>query len=380
MKLRIGILGTRGIPNHYGGFEQFAEHISVGLADKGHDVFVYNSHNHPYQQKTWNNVNIVHCFDPEYRLGTAGQFLYDLNCILDARKKDFDIILMLGFTSSSLWGWLLPARATTIFNMDGLEWKRTKYTPLVQKFLKYAERLAIKYGDHHIADSEVIQSYLLEKYNINSRFISYGATLFEGGDDSVLATYGVTANDYFILIARLEPENNIETILDGFSASSATRQFLVVGNTGNKFGRYLLSKFKHDTRIRFIGSIYNNPEALHTLRKRSYVYFHGHSVGGTNPSLLEAMASQSLIAAHDNPFNKAILDKAAYYFSTPQDVMGIIENTSRGDAAAGMIKSNFEKIQVQFSWKRIIEKYDQYIQECVKKPIPVKAKAAAIKR
>ena len=101
--MKIAILGTRGIPNFYGGFEQFAEFFSVYLAEKKHEVYVYNSHNHPYQEKTFNGVNIIHKYDPEYKIGTAGQFIYDLNCILDIRKRNFDIVLQLGYTRSYLW-------------------------------------------------------------------------------------------------------------------------------------------------------------------------------------------------------------------------------------------------------------------------------------
>ncbi|MFZ4549682.1 MAG: glycosyl transferase, partial [Bacteroidales bacterium] len=98
--MKIGILGTRGIPNHYGGFEQFAEYLSVGLLELGAEVWVYNSHNHPYQEKVWKNVNLIHCFDPEYKIGLAGQFLYDFNCILDSRNRNFDILLQLGYTTN----------------------------------------------------------------------------------------------------------------------------------------------------------------------------------------------------------------------------------------------------------------------------------------
>ena len=100
--MKIAIFGTRGIPNHYGGFEQIAQFLSEGLCKKGHEVYVYNSHNHPYQSNKWNNVNIIHCYDPEFKLGTIGQFIYDLNCSLDSRKRNFDIILQLGYTSSSI--------------------------------------------------------------------------------------------------------------------------------------------------------------------------------------------------------------------------------------------------------------------------------------
>ena len=125
--MKIAILGTRGIPNHHGGFEQFAEYFSVYLAQKDFDVLVYNSHDHPYKEKTVSRGYIIHKYDPESKIGTAGQFIYDFNCILDARKRNFDLILQLGYTSSSVWGWLLPSQAFILTNMDGLEWKRSKY-------------------------------------------------------------------------------------------------------------------------------------------------------------------------------------------------------------------------------------------------------------
>ncbi len=360
-KLRIGILGTRGIPNHYGGFEQFAEHLSHGLAEKGHEIIVYNSHDHPYQQKTWKNVQIEHCKNPEKIFGSFGQFIYDLNCILDARKKNLDVILMLGYTSNSIWGRLFPKMSTVIFNMDGLEWKRTKYSKPVQRFLRYAEKLAMKFGDHHIADSKVIRSYLTEKYQSYCEYIPYGAEVLDNEDESLLKEYDVCRNNYFLLIARMEPENNIEMILDGFSESMSTKKFLVVGDTRNKHGRYLLKKFEKFEQIQFIGPVYNNMQKIHTLRAFSYAYFHGHTVGGTNPSLLEAMASRSLIAAHDNPFNKAVLQTDAFYFSNAADVTNIVEKISRNHIAATMIKNNLKKIKEEYHWEKIIDAYHAMI-------------------
>ena len=137
--MRIGILGSRGIPNNYGGYEQFAGFLSAGLVQKGHDVYVYNSDQHPYKEKEWNAVKIVHCKDWEHKIGTAGQFLYDRNCINDARKKNFDILLHLGYTSDSLWYRRWPKKTVNIVNMDGLEWKRSKYNRLTRRFLKWAE-------------------------------------------------------------------------------------------------------------------------------------------------------------------------------------------------------------------------------------------------
>jgi glycosyltransferase involved in cell wall biosynthesis len=365
MTLRIGILGTRGIPNHYGGFEQFAEYLSTGLVAKGHEVFVYNSHNHPYNNNTWNNVQLIHCYDPEYQLGSFGQFIYDFNCIIDARRRNFDVILMLGFTSSSAWGWFYPDQSTLIFNMDGLEWKRTKYSKPVQKFLLLAEKLAVRFSHYYIADSVVIQSYLKSKYAIASEHIPYGAEIHDNEDEQLLQEYGVKKHDYFILMARMAAENNIEMILDGFHASNSSKKFLVVGSVDNKTGRHLVQKFKNDERILFTGGIYNHPQKIHSLKIYSNLYFHGHSVGGTNPSLLEAMASRSLVAAHDNLFNRAVLQQDAYYFASPNEVREIIENTHRNGREMVMINNNLQKIKEQFSWENVIKKYEDFIQRCV---------------
>jgi len=365
MTLRIGILGTRGIPNHYGGFEQFAEYLSTGLVSKGHEVFVYNSHNHPYQSNTWKNVQLIHCFDPEYQMGSFGQFIYDLNCILDARRRNFDVILMLGFTSSSAWGWFYPNQSTLIFNMDGLEWKRTKYSKPVQKFLLLAEKLAVRFSHYHIADSVVIQSYLQSKYSIASEHIPYGAEIHYNEEESLLREYGVNKYEYYILMARMATENNIEMILDGFHASNSSKKFLVVGSVDNKQGRYLVQKFKNDERIVFTGGIYNHPQKIHSLKLYSTLYFHGHSVGGTNPSLLEAMASRSLVAAHDNPFNRAVLQQDAFYFSSFHEVKEIIENTRRNGHETTMINNNLKKIKEQFNWDNVINKYEDFLQRCV---------------
>ncbi|MEP6747753.1 MAG: DUF1972 domain-containing protein [Bacteroidota bacterium] len=264
MGLRIGILGTRGVPNHYGGFEHIAGYLSRGLVEKGHDVTVYNSSKHPYQQKEWHGVRIIHCFDPEHIIGIPGQFIYDLNCILDARKKKYDIILMLGYTSSSVWGFLYPKNSVVITNMDGLEWKRTKYSKPVRRFLKYAEKLAVRSSKYHIADSPVIKEYLDSTYDIKSKYIAYGAGLYPAANETLLAEYGVVKNNYFLLMARMEPENNIEMILDGFCLTGSTLKFIVIGNTSNALGKRFIEKYKNDSRIVFRGAIFDE-EKIETL-------------------------------------------------------------------------------------------------------------------
>jgi glycosyltransferase involved in cell wall biosynthesis len=363
MKLKIAILGTRGIPNQYGGYEQAATFLSEGLVKRGHRVTVYNSHNHPYQEREYKGVEIVHCFDPEYKTGTAGQFIYDLNCLRHAQKRNYDALLLLGYTSSSIWGRFYPKKTIIISNMDGLEWKRCKYSVAVRRYLRYAEKLAVKYSNYFVADSPVIKKYLKDKYDIESCYIPYGANTSSVVNEDVLKDYGVTAGNYHLLIARIEPENNITTILEGFVLSKSQEHFVVVGNTGNKYGRKIKEQFGKDLKIHFVGPIFNQ-EHLQSLRKYCKLYFHGHSVGGTNPSLLEAMASEAVIAAHNNDFNKAILGDDTFYFSSTAEVKNILQTLPDQTITDQIKKANLEKVKEFYTWEKIINQYEDFILEC----------------
>lgn len=359
--MKIGIVGTRGIPNLYGGFEECAQQLGTRLVKMGHSVWVYSSHRHPYSSKKFEGVEIIHKYDPEHRIGTIGQFFYDLNCIIDCRSRSFDVILLLGYTSSSIWQFLLPKKPLKITNMDGFEWKRSKYSPMVQRFLKQAEAWAAQRSNLLIADSQEIKRYLDRKYSTEAVYVSYGAKIFKNGDDGILAAYNVSAGDYHILIARLEPENNIETILKGVIKSESRRVTLVVGNHETAYGAYLKAKYK-DNRIRFVRGTYKK-EKINNLRYFSHLYFHGHSVGGTNPGLLEAMASGCLIVAHDNKFNREVLGDKASYFIDEIDVANAIDHLEHGVAQQEQIKRNTLKIKDHYNWQLIAEEYEVVFQQ-----------------
>ena len=363
--MKIAILGTRGIPNYYSGFEQFAEFFSVYLVEQGHEVYVYNSHNHPFQEKTFHGVNLIHINDPEHKVGTFGQFIYDYNCIIDSRSRGFDIILQLGYTSNSIWYFLLPKKAIIITNMDGLEWKRTKYIKPVRQFLKFAEKLAAIKSNYLVADSLGIQKFLKTKYNKESTYIAYGAHAFSNPNEDIIASYNVHKNQYNMIMARFEPENNLDMVLQGVVLSEDQTTILVVGNHNTKYGEYLKNKFKTFSNIRFIGGIYNL-EHLDNLRYFSNLYFHGHSVGGTNPSLLEAMSSKALVIAHNNDFNKGVLKENSYYFSDATEVKKLLNTIKKSDNLP-MIEANFKAIENEYNWEKINGGYLRLFEECLAK-------------
>lgn len=354
--MKIGIIGSRGIPNHYGGFEQFAERFSVYAAGLGHDVSVYCSSLHPNRESTFRGVKRIQVYDAEHQIGTAGQFVYDLNCMVDARKRNFDVLLQLGYTSSSVWNFLVPESMKLITNMDGMEWKRSKYNALTKLFLKQAERLAVKHSHRLIADSVAIADYLHQTYDRTAAYIPYGADVFDRPDERMLKQYGLLTHAYHLLVARLEPENNIAMIIEGQLKSGSPFPLLVVGNTNTVFGKYIRNKYA-SPQVRFTEGIYDN-QVLNNLRHFSRMYFHGHSVGGTNPSLLEAMAAGALIAAHKNLFNQYVLKDNAYYFSDADAVANCMLHHQ--PERETFIAANLRRIQEKYAWTTI---HDQVLDQ-----------------
>ena len=362
--MKIAILGTRGIPNNYGGPEANAEYMAPIFLRMGHEVTVYSPDQHPYQESDWRGIRIKHIFNQEDRLGIWGTLLYDYLCLRDAVASDFDVILELGYVPCAIFFPLFrKRRAKLVTNMDGLEWKRSKWNFMLQKFAELTEALGAKYSDALIADNEAIREYLFGKCGKNSHFIPYGAKPVNAPDTEHLKRYHVDPLHYHMLIARMEPENNIETILDGYLLSGDRDPFLVIGKTGAKYGQHLLKKYSRNGNIMFLGGIYDY-EILSSLRWHSRLYFHGHSVGGTNPSLVEAMASNALIAAHANPFNRSVLESNAFFFSEASDIARIIRSDTRASRDA-YVSGNRLKVEQIYNWEKIAQQHIRVFEEVI---------------
>lgn len=365
--MKIAILGTRGIPNKYGGFEQFAEKVSVGLAQKGHQVSVYNPHFHEFQESEFQGVNIIHKYSPESKIGAAANFVYDYLCLKDALKRDFDIILECGYQSASFAYYLCSIKKSVLVtNMDGMEWKRAKWSGFVKKMTRRFEKWGALKSHALVSDNDGIKDYLLETYGKDSVMIPYGATIFESPNFSKLAAYGVEKHNYFLIIARLEPENNVEPALDGYAESGRKEPFLVVGNHNTAYGELLKEKYKDRPEIKFLNGIYDE-EVINNLRYFSKLYFHGHSVGGTNPSLLEAMACSALIIAHDNAFNKSVLQENGLYFSSANAVKEHLDNMQAVERnRLSFANANKTRIREIYSWEIIVGQYETFFKKLLK--------------
>ncbi len=367
--MKIAFISTRGIPNNYGGFEQFAEYISVGLVRRGHEVVVYSPHFHPYREPDYKGVRIKHIYSPEKWMGSSvGSFFYDFLSLRDALKKEkFDIIYEAGYTSIvPAYIWFNVKRIkyplfTT--NMDGLEYKRTKFNKWVQKFVFWEERMAVKHSHYLIADNMGIHDYYKEKYGKESKFLAYGADVHEDYDAGVLKEFGLEAGGYFIVVARLEPENNLFMALEGYLASNqyGKRPLVVVGKTNTPYGEHFVERYGRERNIRFVGGIYDFRK-LNSIRHYSYAYFHGHSVGGTNPSLLEAMASGCFILAHDNIFNRAVLGENALYYGSTDAATEMLDGIDQAVSAhkKEYTERNLEVIRRDYSWEKLVDEHEEY--------------------
>ena len=358
--MKIAILGTRGIPNNYGGFEQCAEYLSVGLVEKGHQVSVYSPDFHPYKEENYKGVRIIRKKGLKSFLGnSASNFIYDYLCFKDAARKDFDIILELGLITSALSIIFCNHKnKVVITNLDGLEWKRSKWNYLVQKITKSLEKYGVKHSDYLIADNVGIQKYIVDEYNRNAEFISYGTVDTLTPNHNFLKEYGLVPGNYILTIARLEPENNLEMMFDGYIKSGIKNTYYVIGNHLTNYGDFLKDKYIN-TGVIFLGGIFNKIH-LDNIRYYSKYYLHGHSVGGTNPALLEAMAANTFILAHDNQFNKSVVNQNAYYFNSAITLAALLKDKEIVKNKIDFAKNNFNRINNDYRWSIILNQYESY--------------------
>ena len=368
----IAIIGSRGIPNNYGGFEGFTEVLSQNLVKKGYKVYV--SCEHPGEKDnpdTFNGVNlfyfpIKHPKSPV--MGMLYEVLYDVYSLFIASLRA-EQVYMLGY-SAALFFFIPKLFGKTLYlNPDGLEWKRAKFNSHIKLLLKINEKMGSFWADMIIADSKGIKKYYDKKYDLESSFIAYGADEIpnvEWDNEKLpeILKHGISINPaYWLLVARLEPENNIHTMIEGYIKSDAKKPLIIVGNfSTQEYKQYIQSMLQHrskDKKIVFTGGIYDQ-ESLNMLRQNCFAYLHGHSVGGTNPSLVEAMSMKNLLVAHDNQFNREVCEDTALYFQDSEDLKDKINLIESKPENYQELKSKaFNRVHKEYSWDKIISQYNQ---------------------
>ena len=357
--MKVAIVGTRGIPNIYGGFEQFAQEISIRLIEKGIEVVVYRDKKlYPDSDDRYiNGVEIRDVLTPKILPKILQQHVYDWYSIKDLSQSDIDIALFCGHSTSfpGILFFKKKLSLITIVNPDGIEWKRKSgnLTFFLQLWNLISERLSLRLYDHIVSDNVGIQKYLYQSYGLSSDCITYGVDInpMNNTSEKTFSASGI----YDLIVARIVPENNIEMIISGYLKSVNTEKLIVIGNISSNYANKLVRKYSQHNKIKFIGGVYDR-KLLNSYIQNSRIYFHGHSVGGTNPSLLEAMALKAHIYAHSNIFNKSLLEENAWFFEDKKEVSELINNYSKSIFTTYSLK-NYSKVCSQNSWEVITTQY-----------------------
>jgi rhamnosyltransferase len=374
MKSRIALLGSRGIPAKYGGFETFAERVAPALAAEGREVWVSCEGTAPPRPSEYKGVKLFYFPLKPFRR-VFYETIYDIYSLLRA-SLTCDCVIMLGYGAGFFFFIPKLFGKKIAVNVDGREWMREKYNSLEKTVLHASELFALRYADVAIADARAIQAYLKASQGREATFIPYGVdvpasapwnpsllrSLRSAGQLSDLAS-----REYYLIIARLERENRIDAMIDGFLTSGTDKKLIIVGNFlesryQNKI-HALIARLRGYDRVRFTGAIYEQ-EALGMLRQHCFAYLHGHSAGGTNPSLLEAMIAQNIILAHDNPCNREVCDRFALFFKDATGLCASVRSIeAHPDAYERLRHGAFNRAKNDYSWNRVVQQYEVLIDD-----------------
>lgn len=322
--MNVSILGTRGIPAQHGGFETFAEHLAIFLHSRGHRVTVYcqGAVDIPLFEDEWHGIQRVTIYGSATPLGTIA---FDCAAVFHASRRS-DVILTLGYNTAIFSLFYKLSGNRSLMNMDGLEWTRDKWSHAQRLWLRINERLGACLSDHLIADHPAIGAYLAEfTRNDKITVIPYECEPITDADPAIIEPYGLVSQEYLIVIARPEPENSLLDIVRAFSRRKRGVKLFILGKYYPEAHRYhRLVMESAGEEVVFAGAIYDH-SVVRALRLHARAYIHGHRVGGTNPSLVEALAAGNPIIAHDNPFTRWVAGPDQQYFTTADDLSDIFD-------------------------------------------------------
>ena len=358
---RVAILGTRGIPAAHGGFETFAQRLSLWLIDRGWDVEVYCQNEGGDAPDNWRGVDLRHIRTKAR--GPLGTMEFDLRSVLKASARD-QLILTLGY-NTAIFSLLHRVKgAVNVVNMDGLEWKRSKWSWGVRQWFKVNERCATILSDHLIADHPRIADRLR---NLTSKkpvtMIPYGSDPIVTADASHLGQFGIAPQEYALAIARIEPENQTLDMVRAFSAKPRGKKLMVLGAlVPERYSYHAAVQAAAGPEVIFPGSIYE-PPVVEALRRHALFYIHGHQVGGTNPTLVETLGAGCPVLAHGNEFNTWVAGPAQAYFSSytelEEQITRLVQTPA--DCMRAMSDACRQRHAEDFRWDPILQKYEDVL-------------------
>lgn len=326
MIVDIAFLGTRGVPAHYGGFETAIEEIGQRLVGRGHDVTVYCRRTGEPSPATYLGMHLVYLPAIQRRsLETLSHTFLSALHLVSSRSRH-DAVFVCNAANAPFLPLLRLGRAPIAVHVDGLEWKRAKWQGVGRRYYRIVERLSVRWADALIADAVGIADYYADEFLVPTELLSYGAPILLEAGTARIRHLGLEPKGYHVVVARFEPENHVAEIVAGYRASSAELPLVVVGSApyAAEYTRRVRELAQGDPRIRLVGAIWDQ-EQLDELYANALTYVHGHSVGGTNPSLLRAIGAGTAVLAFDVNFNREVLRDIGHYFAAPSELAPLFE-------------------------------------------------------
>lgn len=365
--MRIAILGTRGIPANYGGFETFAEELATRLVKRGHDVTVYcRSHYVDRSLKKYKGVDlrVLPTIKHKYLDTVVHTFL----SAGDALFRRFDVVLICNAANSPFVPMFKWTGTPVAVNVDGLERKRKKWNALGRAYYRLGERCSVWFATEVVTDAKAIQDYYLAEYGKDSTMITYGAEVVRKYDPKAVEEFGVRPDEYFLYVSRLEPENNAAMVIEAFRNSRTEKKLVIVGDApyADKYKSHLIDLKGDDERIIFTGFVFGT--GYKSLQQNAFSYIHATEVGGTHPALIEAMGFGNCVLCYSTVENREVLGDGGELFSDTNELTSLISEFSSDKSRIDTLRNKAQaRVRQTYSWDAITDQYETLFSELCKK-------------
>lgn len=357
--IKIAIIGSRGYPIVYSGYETFVKEVSERLVAQNIDVRVYcQKHLFSTRPKNVNGVELIYM--PTVQTKSLNQLVHSFFSMIHACCSKVDVILVVNAANGPFGLISLLAQKKTLINVDGLEWLRPKWKGLGAAYFKFAAKLATLFYNTIITDAEAMRQVYLNTFKANSTVIAYGANIRHSKNPELISEFNLNPNEYFLIVGRLIPDNNSDLILEGFKKANSNKKLVIVGDVPYQDAYAQNMKAQASDQILFLGYI-TDSEVLAELYHMSYAYLHGHEYGGTNPTMLKAMAYGCAILALDTVFNREMLENGQFgwFFQKTSDSVALyLQQAEHNPQAVQTLKEKArDGITQKYNWDEVTRAY-----------------------
>ena len=362
------MVGTRGVPARYGGFETAVEEVGRRLAERGHEVVVYCRSTGPDAERPARHLGMSLVHLPAIRSRSLETLSHSALSVGHLVRHRVDAAVVFNAANAPLLPVLRAARIPVATHVDGLEWKRAKWGTAGRRYYRVVEALAVRWSDALIADAQGIADYYDREFGAPTTLLTYGAPQITAGTER-LAELRLEPRGYHLVVARFEPENHVHLIVEGYRRSGARKPLVVVGSAPYSDAYTREVHELADERVRFLGAVWDQVQ-LDQLYGNCATYLHGHSVGGTNPSLLRAIGAGAPVLGYDVDFNREVAGDAGQYFADAATLAQLIEAAEVDPVGTASAGRRARVLARRYDWERVADGYEELAARLVRREVP----------